>query len=291
MGNSSLIDDGRIQSFFADIKLEHSLFALPFAYLGLFLAERGWPRAFLFFWVTIAMVSFRTFAMAMNRLIDREIDARNLRTRSRALPQGKLTPGFVALAALVSVLIFLISAWALGPLCFFLSPTPLFLASVYPYLKRFTWLSHGVLGIILGISPYGAWLAARGEFSWIPGFLLMGVASWVIGFDILYALQDFGFDRGYGLKSVPVRFGRKQALWIAGLFHLISLAAWGRAGALADLSWPYAVGILLCAVFLVREHWLIHRFGLGRMQEVFFTMNACVSFVIFLGAVIDLQMR
>ena len=274
--------------FFKDIKMEHSLFALPFAYLGLFLAERGWPSFFLFFWVSVTMVSFRTFAMAVNRLIDRPIDSQNPRTLSRALPQSQLTSNFVLTASLVSISIFLWSAWKLGRLCFLLSPVPIFLAVLYPYLKRFTWLSHGVLGIILGISPYWAWLASRNQFSWIPGFLFAGVASWVAGFDIVYALQDLDFDSKFGLKSVPVFLGERPALWIAAGLHAFSVLAWAAAGALAGLGWIYAIGLVAVGLFLAREHWLVHRFGLSKINQAFFTMNAWVSVIVFLFAVVDL---
>ena len=282
---------GNVPIFFRDIKIEHSLFALPFAYLGLFLAERGWPSFFLFFWVSAAMVSFRTFAMAVNRLVDRKIDSQNPRTVSRALPQSQLTSQFVLTASLVSILIFLWSAWQLGPLCLLLSPVPIFLAVLYPYLKRFTWLSHGVLGIILGISPYGAWLASRGEFSWVPGFLTIGVTSWVAGFDILYSLQDYEFDQAFGLQSIPVRFGKEKAIGIARGLDLVAILAWASAGALAGLGWIYGLGLALVALFLIREHWLVHRFGLAQIDQAFFTMNAGVSVAIFLAALIDLHWR
>ena len=283
--------EASLRTFFSDIKFEHSLFALPFAYLGLFLAEGGWPRLSVFWGVTVAMISFRTFGMATNRLVDREIDLKNPRTKSRALPSARLTGDFVRVAALVSLLIFLMSAWVLRPVCFWLSPVPVFLAWLYPYLKRFTWLSHGALGIILGISPYGAWLASGGSFSWVPGLLLIGVASWVTGFDIFYSLQDYEFDRNSGLESIPVRFGRPKALGAAGLLHVLALAAWAGTGALAGLGWIYAVGLIFVAGFLLREHWLVHRFGLAKMRQVFFTLNACVSFVVFIAAVSDLLWR
>lgn len=280
-----------LKVFLEMIKFEHSLFALPFAYLGLFLAEEGWPRLPVLFWVTVAMVSFRTFAMAMNRLIDRRIDGQNPRTQMRALPQKKLTPRFVAGISLLSLAIFEASAWSLGPLCFSLSPIPVLLAAVYPTLKRFTWLSHLVLGIILGIAPYGAWVASRGEFSWIPGLLLIGVASWVAGFDILYSLQDLEFDQKLKLHSIPVRFGKKRGLRAAALLHLIALLAWSGAGCLANRGWVYALGIGLVGIFLIREHLLIRRFGLARIEEAFFAMNVGVSFAVFLATVLDLQLR
>lgn len=221
----------RVRVFLEMIKFEHSLFALPFAYLGLFLAEGGGPpRPFLWVGVTAAMVSFRTFSMAVNRLVDHTIDARNPRTRLRALPEEKLSRRFVFLSALLSLLIFEVSAGVLRPLCFLLSPVPVLLAVLYPYLKRFTWLSHGLLGIILGIAPYGAWLAGGGGFSWIPGFLMLGVTAWVAGFDILYSLQDVEFDRQNRLYSVPACFGENRGLFLAGGLHGAAVLAWGAAG-------------------------------------------------------------
>ncbi len=276
---------------FRDIKFEHSVFALPFAYLGLFLAEGGLPRLSLFGWVTAAMISFRTFGMTMNRLVDWKIDAQNPRTKTRALPGKKLTRSFVRVASLVSLVVFLGITWILGPLCLALSPIPIVLAWLYPFLKRFTWLSHIALGIILGISPYGAWLASRPEFSRIPGFLTIGVASWVAGFDVLYALQDYDFDKRSALKSIPVRFGPAKALWIAGFLHAVAVLAWSAAGFLAGFGWIYGIGMALVALFLIREHWLVHRFGLAKMEQAFFTMNACISLMVFIAAFISLMWR
>jgi len=280
-----------VKVFFRDIKFEHSVFALPFAYLGLFLAEGGWPRTHLLILVTVAMVSFRTFAMAVNRLIDRKIDAKNPRTQSRALPQEKLDSHFVRRVAIFSLSVFITSAWILGPLCFFFAPLPVFLAILYPFLKRFTWSSHAVLGIILGLAPYGAWIASRGEFSWIPGLLWIGIACWVAGFDILYALQDVDFDRSFGLRSIPVRFGVKPALGIAATLHLVAILAWAGVGLLTTLGWVYAVGVVTVAVVLLREHWLVHRFGLAKIDQAFFTMNAAVSCAVFFTAAADLCLR
>ena len=179
----------------------------------------------------------------------------------------------------------------MGPLCLFLAPIPILLAIAYPYLKRFTWLSHAVLGIILGISPYGAWLAARGEFSWVPGLLLIGVSCWVGGFDILYSLQDFEFDEKFGLQSVPVRFGKNGALGIAILLHFTALLAWAGAGMLAGLGWIYKAGLGLVAFFLIREHWLVGRFGLAKIEQAFFAMNVGVSLAVCVAAMADLLLR
>lgn len=277
-----------LRSFLEDIKFEHSIFALPFACLGLFLAEGGWPRGRIFLWVTVAMVSFRTFGMAWNRLVDCEIDSKNPRTAARALPQGRLSPRFIQAAAFLSLAIFTGSVSRLGSLCLLLSPVPILLAGIYPWLKRFTWSSHAVLGIILGISPYGAWLASRGEFSWIPGFLFIGVASWAAGFDILYSLQDLDFDRRQGLESVAARFGTTGAFGTAGVLHAAAVTAWAAAGWAAGLGWIFWAGLGIVALFLFWEHRLLHRFGLAEINQAFFTMNAAISTTIFLAAMIDL---
>ena len=280
----------RFAVFLEMIKFEHSIFALPFAYLGLLLAEEGMPRPSLFFYVTLAMVSFRTMGMALNRLVDRQIDGRNPRTRNRALPAKKLEPGFVWAVTLFSFFIFEAAAYRLGPLCFFLTPIPVFLAVLYPFTKRFTWISHGVLGIILGIAPYGAWLASRGNFSWIPGLLTLGVACWAAGFDMIYALQDMDFDRASALYSVPARFGAEAALRLVRFLHTAAIAAFSLSGILAGRGFFYFLGIGLSAVFLVREHRLLGSFGLKKIEEAFFSMNAAVGITVFLGAAADFSL-
>lgn len=276
--------------FLEMIKFEHSIFALPFAYLGLILGEGGWPRLNIFFWVTIAMVSFRTMGMAINRLVDLPIDALNPRTKNRALPAGKIKVPFVGVAAILSFAIFEASTYVLGPACFKLSPVPVFLAILYPYLKRFTWFSHLVLGMILAIAPYGAWLASRGEFSWIPGLVSIGVMTWVCGFDMIYALQDVDFDKKYGLYSFPSRFSIENTLSMTKILHLITIISWLGVGYSANLGPVYLAGMALVTAFLVREHWLIHTSGLAKIDEAFFTMNAVVSVAVFLAVVLDLSL-
>ncbi len=278
---------GKIRIFLSDIKLEHSLFALPFAYLGLFFAEKKMPGFFLFFWITIAMVSFRTMAMGLNRLLDRTIDGENPRTQGRALPLKKIRPGFVWLAVAVSLLVFEWSAYKLGPLCFWLSSIPVALAGIYPLTKRFTWLSHFVLGLVLGIAPYGAWIASRGSFGWTPAFLTAGVMLWVAGFDMIYALQDKDFDQKRGLYSVPALFGEARTIQITRLLHGVALLCWGVAGFLNGAGWIYALGLIVVAYCLVREHRLVRSFGVAKINEAFFLMNAVVSFTLFAAAVLD----
>lgn len=281
----------KIQTFLEMIKIEHSVFALPFAYLGLFLAEGGWPRGRIFFWVTVAMISFRTMAMCVNRFVDLSLDRLNPRTKNRALPAAKLRLPFVWGMTFFSLVVFEWSAYKLNLLCFQLSWIPVLLAWFYPWMKRFTWFSHFILGIILGIAPYGAWLASCEAFSIVPAFLMLGVAAWVAGFDVIYALQDLEFDRTYGLYSFPARFGSRASLVVAHILHGIAVAAWFIVGWLGELGTIYIVGLLVVLLFLVRENWLVHRFGQGKIQEAFFMMNAVVSLSLFIAAWMDISLR
>ena len=273
--------------FLEMIKFEHSIFALPFACLGLFFAEKKVPSLFLFLWITVAMVSFRTMAMGLNRLLDRTIDAENPRTLGRALPQKKIRTGFVWLAVLASFLVFEWSAFTLGSLCFWLSPVPVVLAWVYPLTKRFTWTSHFMLGLVLGIAPYGAWIASRQAFGWAPAFLTAGVMMWVAGFDMIYALQDMDFDRKRGLYSVPAKFGEATTLGITRWLHVLTVLCWAVAGLLNGAGLIYWLGLGLVVYFLFREHQLIRSFGIAKMNEAFFVMNAVVSLTLFFAVVLD----
>jgi 4-hydroxybenzoate polyprenyltransferase len=277
--------------FLEMIKFEHSIFALPFAYLGLFFAQKNFPSVFLLIWVTVAMVSFRTLAMSLNRLLDRAIDAENPRTQSRALPQKKIRTKFVWAAAGVSLLVFEGSAFALGPLCFWLSPVPVVLAWVYPLTKRFTWASHFVLGLVLGIAPYGAWIAVTGEFAWAPAFLTAGVLCWVAGFDMIYAFQDIDFDIRNRLFSFPAKFGIAKTLLLTRGLHVLAVLCWAVAGYLNGAGWVYGLGLGVVAYFLVREHQLIRSFGIAKMNEAFFMMNAVVSVTLFLAVVFDMTLK
>lgn len=277
----------RLHTFLEMIKFEHSIFALPFAYLGLVLAEGGFPRLYLLGWVTLAMVTFRTMAMALNRIIDARIDARNPRTKDRAIPAGKISPAFAWWIALFCLILFEWCCFKLGSLCVWLSPIPIFLAILYPFSKRFTWLSHFILGTVLGIAPYGAWLAAGREFSWVPGLISLGVIAWVSGFDIIYALQDESFDRETGLFSIPGCFGYERSLQLTRVLHGGTFALWLGAGWLAGFKGFYLVGLSIVGILLVREHWLLRASRLERIQEAFFSMNAWVSIVVFIAFFAD----
>jgi len=278
----------KIFVFLEMIKFEHSLFALPFAYAGLFLAKKGLPPVDKLIWVTGAMISFRTSAMALNRLFDQEIDSRNPRTRMRALPAGFLKRSFVWGITLGSVAVFVFCAYRLNPLCFLLSWIPIVLAVLYPFSKRFTWGAHFLLGAILGLAPYGAWLAAGREFSWIPGLMTLGVAVWVAGFDMIYAMQDREFDVREGLYSFPACFGEKASLNLTGFLHGIALLCWAAAGFLAQLGVFYFSGLVLASGLLLWENTLIRVKGIASLQQSFFTLNVFVSVSLFVLMAVDL---
>jgi 4-hydroxybenzoate polyprenyltransferase len=281
----------KIKVFFDLIKFEHSIFALPFAYLGLFLAEGGLPHFRVFFWVTVAMIAIRTSAMCLNRLIDQAIDEQNPRTKNRGEAINILKRSVIWMITIVSIVVSGFAAYQLNFLCFILLPVPLLLIWGYPYLKRITWCSHFILGTILGIAPYAGWLASRPEWAWPPLILMIAVASWVSGFDLFYALQDIEFDRTQGLKSFPARFGARQTIWFAKILHgttLLALAVFGRALHLGIWYWA---GWLIAAGLIFKEHRLIGRFGLTKINEAFFNMNALVSLVIFIGMTLELTLR
>ena len=270
------------------IKWEHSIFALPFALCGAMLAAGGWPSGHQLAWIVVAMVAARSAAMAFNRLADASIDAANPRTRTRALPAGHLTLAFVATFVMVSSTLFVVAAAQLNRLALWLSPLALAVLLLYSYTKRFTRWSHLVLGFALGIAPAAAWIAVRGSLD--PRILLLtaAVTFWVGGFDVLYACQDFDFDREAGLHSIPRYFGIRAALWIARAFHLIMLTL------LIGLLWSFGLGkfagagVVLVAGLLGYEHSLVSAKDLSKLNAAFFTMNGVISVVFFVFVAGDL---
>ncbi|MFN8484661.1 MAG: UbiA-like polyprenyltransferase [Anaerolineae bacterium] len=272
------------RTFLDMIKFEHTIFALPFAYLGMVLAAGGWPGGWPFFWITVAMVSARTVAMAANRAIDRHLDARNPRTATRALPQGRLSVGFVWVIVIVATAIFFLSAWMLNPFVFRLAPLALVFLVGYSYTKRFTWLCHWVLGITDGAAAAGAWAAITGSFD-LPAFVLWGaVATWIAGFDLIYACQDVDVDRQEGLKSVPARFGIAAALTLARINHVATVALLAWAGVLLGLGWPFWVGLAVAAALLVYENMIVKPNDLSRLDLAFFNINGYISVIVFVAA-------
>ncbi len=273
------------------IKIEHTVFALPSAFLGAAFAAKGVPTAAQIGWILLAMVSARSAAMSFNRVVDRSYDARNPRTANRALPLGLLRESFVIGFILVASGLLIFAAYMLNPLAFKLSPIALAIVFFYSYTKRFTWCTHLFLGLSLACAPIGAWIAIRGDIAAVPLILGGAVILWVAGLDVIYSCQDVEFDRDQPLHSIPKRFGITGALWISGLFHLIMV------GVLAFLFWYEGlgaisfVGLVLVAVLLAYEHSLVRPSDLSRVNTAFFTINGWISVLLLVTTGIDILWR
>ena len=259
------------------VKIEHTVFALPFAYVGAFLAVGGTPSAHDLVWITLAMVGARSLAMALNRLIDVRVDARNPRTASRELPSGQLTTLQVALFCAASLALFLIAVFQLAPKTHWLWPIPVAGFVVYPYLKRFTWLCHFWLGAVDGLAPIGAWVAITNHLPWQAWLLGAAVALWVAGFDLFYALFDAEIDRAQGLHSIVTRFGVRGAFVGARLAHAATVACLIGVGLGLSVGALYWIGVALVAALLAYEHALVRPHDLSRLDAAFFTMNGVIS--------------
>jgi len=269
------------------VKIEHTVFALPFAYVGAFLAVNRTPSAHDLLWITLAMVGARSLAMALNRLIDAGIDARNPRTAGRELPSGQLSvPQVVAFCA-VSLALFLAAVWELNPLVRWLWPIPVVGFVVYPYLKRYTWFCHFWLGAVDGLAPVGAWVAITGRLPWQAWLLGAAVALWVAGFDLFYALFDADVDRREGLHSVVTRFGVEGAFAGARLAHAATIACLVVAGLGLPVGTLYWLGVGAAALLLGYEHSLVRPGDLRRLDTAFFTMNGVISVVFAVFVVVD----
>jgi len=273
------------------IKFSHTLFALPFAILAAVLAAGGWPSLGTLAKILLAMVGARSAAMAHNRLADRHLDAVNPRTAARALPAGALSVGFVRVFLAASVGLFLAAAASLNRLTLLLSPVALALLLLYSYTKRFTTLSHLVLGLCLGIAPVGAWIAVRGELALLPVLLGLAVLFWTAGFDVIYSLQDEEHDRRAGLRSIPARFGARRALWISAFFHLamaaLLVAVWRVSGG----GWLFLAGVLATLAALVYQHAIVRPDDLSRVDAAFFTANGFVSVTLAAFGIADVLAR
>jgi 4-hydroxybenzoate polyprenyltransferase len=267
------------------IKVEHTVFALPFAYLAMVLAARGWPGWWTVGWVTAAMVGARTCAMAANRVIDRAVDARNPRTAGRHLPRGVLRVGEVTALAAAGAALMLVAAAMLNPLCLALAPLALVFLVGYSYTKYVTWTSHWVLGFTDGIAVAGGWIAVTGRFEAPALVLWLAVTVWIAGFDLLYACQDVDFDRAHGLHSVPARFGADLALALARVNHAFTALALAAAGWMTGLGPLYWVGWLAIVALLAYEHALVRPDDLSRLGTAFFNVNGYIA-LIALAAVI-----
>ena len=281
-----------LRDFLELIKFEHTLFALPFAYIGMVLAADGRPTWHEVGWITVAMAAARTVAMGINRLADRILDAQNPRTATRPLVTGRVAVGTARIGTGIAVLLLTISAWQLGPLPLRLLPVALVFLVGYSFTKRFTWLSHYVLGFTDGLAPVGAWVAVRGSLfarddlaAWL---LLFAVTFWIGGFDLIYACQDEAIDRACGLHAVPARFGVPTALTMSSASHGLTMALLVALGFECGLGWPYAVGLMIIGALLVVEHRLVSPRDMSRLNVAFFHMNSAISAILFASVLASL---
>ncbi len=272
--------------FYEAVRFEHTLFALPFAYIGMFLAAEGWPTWSQFIWITVAMVGARTLAMSSNRFVHWREDAANPRTAGRHLPQGLIRPWEMAALMLASIGVFIFAASQLNGLAFALAPVAAVFVVLYSFAKYYTWSSHFVLGWADAIAPVGGWIAVSGAIDSEPALLAFAVAVWVGGFDILYACQDISFDRSFGVHSVPRRFGVDAAFWWYRTMHLAASAALLALGIWMGLGLFYFIGWALVSSLLIYQHTLVSPQDMSKLQKAFFTVNTYVSLTLLLFTVL-----
>lgn len=280
-----------IRTYLQMIRFAHTLFALPFAFMGALLAAEGVPSGRTLAWILVAMVGARSGAMGVNRVADRHLDAANARTRARALPRGEIGVGAARAFVAASFSLFLLAAWQLNPLCFALAPVAILIVAGYSYTKRFTALSHLVLGLSLALAPIGAWIAVRGTLDRPVLVLGAAVLFWVAGFDVLYAFQDIDFDRQTGLFSIPARLGADAAAWVARGFHLVTFVCLALLAPLFGLGLAYRAGLAAAGLFLAYQHWLVYRHGLAKLDLAFFNVNGTLSVTMLLATLVDVLLR
>lgn len=281
------------------VRFEHTIFALPFAYLGMVLAANWppggggirFPTLHQFVWITIAMAGARTLAFAINRYADRYYDARNQRTANRPIPTGRLSPGATLGYGALALVALVVAAWQLNELTLKLLPGAVLFLSGYSYTKRFTWLSHWVLGATDGLAPAGAWVAVRAAVDPPAWLLWLATTLWIAGFDLIYACQDTAFDRAEGLYSVPARFGNAAALRLAQVNHLLTLILLAAVGVVMGLGWVYWLGLAVVAGLLVYEHSLVSPTDLSRLNLAFFNINSYIAITIFVATLLALYLR
>lgn len=272
------------------IKFSHTIFAFPFALMGVVLAAlTSWqiPEFSQVFWICIAMVGARSAAMGLNRIIDARIDAANPRTVDREIPAGKVSMQEAVIFVVGAFALLLFAAWMLNPLCLYLSPIAIMFLVLYSYCKRFTSLAHVVLGICLAAAPLGAWIALRGDIGWPAVTLAFAVLFWVAGFDIFYSLQDVDFDREQGLHSIPAKLGVKNSIQLVRVFHVIMVGLLLLLLLVDGLGWLYLFGVIVVTLLLIYEHMLVRADDLSRLDAAFFNMNGYISVTIFAFTLVD----
>lgn len=276
----------RIGVYLRLVKFEHSVFALPFAYVGAFLSQTRIPSLWTMLWITVAMVAARSLAMALNRLIDAEIDGLNPRTRAREIPTGKVSKIETWLFCLVALTVLVLATFQLPVITRYLWPLVVAAFVLYPLTKRWTWLCHGFLGATIGLGPVGAWVAVTGEVTFESFILGAAVAFWIAGFDIIYAGMDVEFDRENGVHSLPADFGYGSALWVTRACHALSVGLLALVGVIAGVGGVYFLGVAVTAGLLFYENWVVRRCDLSKVGLAFMTMNSLISIVFFVFATI-----
>ena len=270
-----------MSAFLKAIKFEHTVFALPFAYLTLFLVEDDLPTLRHFVWITLAMVGARTFAMGLNRIIDAEVDARNPRTKGRPIASGALSRAKALVFSLLALGLFIGATFQLTEVCRYLMPAVVVPMVAYPYTKRFTWACHFVLGLVYLMVPPAVWLAVSGKLSFASVVLGIGAAFWVAGFDIIYTTQDVDSDQEEGIHSIPADLGIGRGLLVSGVLHLMTVIALASGGVMLGVGPLYYVGVAVMAVLLIYEHAIVSPNDLSRVNEAFFTTNGVISMLFF----------
>ncbi len=281
----------KIKIFLEMIKFSHTIFALPFALTSAFIAATGFPTFRHTFWIIIAMASARTGAMSFNRLVDASIDSKNPRTKDRPLPKGLISRDAVIFSTMLSFSVFVFSAYMLNKLCFYLSPVAIVILTGYSLTKRFTNYTHVVLGLALSGAPLGAWIAVKGNIESLPVILSFAVLFWVAGFDILYALQDYEFDKKEGLHSIPAKYGIKKSIIIARIFHFLMVLLLITVYFVGSFGYLYLSGLVVISLLLVYEHSLVKENDLSRLDVAFFNMNGYISVLFFVFTAIDVYLK
>ena len=281
---------GRFKTYMELIKVEHTIFALPFALTAALMAANGFPTLYQLFWITVALFGARTAAMSLNRAIDAEIDAKNPRTAGRHIPRGLVKRSEAFVLAFLGFAVMVYAAYKLNRLALELSPVAIFILTLYSFTKRFTALCHVVLGVAVALAPLGAWVAVRGNIDFPALILTLSVALWVAGFDIIYALQDVEFDRREGLYSIPAKLGERGALLVSRLFHILTLIGLIVVGILEHMGFFYYLGLLLSTLFMVKEHILVSK-DRSKIGYAFFNLNGYISLTVFLFTFLDYLWR
>lgn len=278
----------KLKTYAALVMFEHTLFALPFAYLTLFLAAGGWPNFYNFFWVTVAMIGARNGANAWNRLADMELDSKNPRTANRHLPRREVKPQEVLILTIFCFSLLVLAAFMLRPICVLLLPVAIVIVVFYSYTKRFTWVCHLFLGLAEAIAPVGTWIAVKGSI--LPAVLVVGLihAQWVAGFDIIYATQDYEFDIREGVHSIPAHFGIEKALQIAGGLHLLTIILLFCLPFFFPLKWIYILGIIIISVLLIYEHKIVSPGDLSQIKIASYSLNQIIGPVLFIAVAADI---